>query len=1252
LHNPAVQLLQAWRTWRGGVGVGLLAAAALAAGIGSATAIYSIVNAVMLKPLPYPDSDRFVAILGGATNDPSHDSSLTFDDAQAYHDRTQAFDLFGWFRDSGQNVTFEGEPHHVEGVRITAPFVHGLGVNPTLGQWFRSETEVVISNAFWRRLGSDTAIVGKPITMDGRSYTIAGVMPPAFRLPVAGLRSAGERTDVWLQLERENVGAFYFAYARRKPGVTFPAAEADAKRVAAEIAAANPAGREAYTAHVYDLRETVVKQIRPTLLLLFAAAALLFLITCANAAGLLLARSVARARETAMRVALGASRGQLASQYFLECLPVALAGALGGLILSATLTPVIVRMAADYIPRAEDVAIDWTVLLFAIAAAFVATVIASLAPLWQAVKTAPADVLGEGARGSAGTRSRRASQSIVVAEIALAFVLLTSSGMLLLHLRNLSRTAAGFDTRDLLTFVVSAPAATVAEGRTAFQARVIEALARVPGVDEVGFANQLPLDGCCLTANIYPDGRPVDTSEAQRTALVAASSGFVKALRIPLRSGRLLNENELPKDLIFVMVNEAAVRVYWNGQDPIGRFGTFMRPGGSRFQVIGVVGDIRNDGLAKPTIPEVYISSRIPQIESMHMAVRSSLDLPALVPEIRKAVRAIDPEQPVHSIATMDDIVQRSLTLERAASFLTGFFAAVALLIATLGVYGVVAYLVRQRTVEIGTRMAIGASRRDVVTLVMRDGVKMAVVGVLLGAVAAVVAVTYLGRALQIAGTGATPFIYSIIVIGAVTLLASSLPAWRASLLSPMVAIRDQPGSMWEAARSRVRRTLQSLSDDHESAAERLGGLIPEFAGAVHGAESAHDSVRAAVIRLQERAGAESAILLERRGDTELAAGACAIPAEGFLHNRLRYYRRALALAPADFGSWLRWAREFKPRYASEIETLEATQARLAVPLRTKDELAGILLLGAPGGRAGYSAAEREALSAAADVLALMLENARLTDRELEQERVRRDLALAAEVQKRLLPSRAPEHGGVSIAGYSIPARVVGGDYFDFLERADGQIGIAIADVAGKGIAAALLMSVVQASLRVISADTTLPVAAIAERMNGFLHRSSGANKYATFFYAQLDPGGRTLRYVNAGHNPPYLVRRSGDGVNITALTAGGTVLGLFPDMPFEDAVVSLHPGDVLVAFTDGVTEALNAQGEEFGEDRLMAVLAAATASTADQLAGVLTNALRQWIGAAEQYDDLTFVVVAVDQPATGTRPEYATALDRPVTTG
>ncbi|MGH9672206.1 MAG: ABC transporter permease, partial [Bryobacteraceae bacterium] len=332
---------RAWRSWRSAKGVGLLAAAALAAGIGSATAIYTVVNGVMLRPLPYRDGDRFVALFGAAFNDPEHYSSLTFKDAQTYHQRTRAFDAFGWYRLAGKNPTFAGEPHHIQGVAVTSSLAHHLGVDPVRGRWFQDDSGVVISSSLWRRLGSDPEIVGKALTLDGRGYTVTGVMPESFRLPVAGVTSAGFRAEVWVQLDpqgRLEPGEGYFAYGRRKPDVPFAAAEADVKRVAAEIAAEDPANHPSYTARLFDLRESVMKDIRPTLLLLFAAAGLLFLITCANAAGLLLARSVSRARETATRVALGARRGQLAAHYFAESLLVSLAGAAGGIVLSITLT--------------------------------------------------------------------------------------------------------------------------------------------------------------------------------------------------------------------------------------------------------------------------------------------------------------------------------------------------------------------------------------------------------------------------------------------------------------------------------------------------------------------------------------------------------------------------------------------------------------------------------------------------------------------------------------------------------------------------------------------------------------------------------------------------------------------------------------------------------------------------------------------------------------------------------------------------
>lgn len=1211
----------------------MLAATALAVGIGATTAIYSVVNAVMLKPLPYRDGDRFVAVFGAATSDPEHYSHLQGRDAQAYQERTRVFDAFGWFREAGKNLTFAGQPHHIQGVMVTPALAHQLGVDPLLGQWFQDERGVVISTSLWRRLGSDPGIIGKPLTLDGASFTVTGVMPASFHLPVAGVTSAGVRTDVWMPLDPRESGGGYVAYGRRKPGITLAAADADVKRVAAEIAADDPVNHPAYTARLFDLRETVIKDIRPTLLLLFAAAALLFLITCANAAGLLLARSVARARETAVRVALGAGRRQLAAQYFAEGLIGALAGAAGGVFLSITLTPAIVAMAGDYLPRAGEIGVDWTVLLFALSAAFLATALSSLAPLWQAVRTTPADALGDGARATAGARGRRVSQLLVVAEVALAFGLLAISALLIIHLRNLARVSPGFDVDDLLTFALSVPGPVAADPakRVTLQRRLVDALQTIPGVGEVAFANQLPLDGCCLGTNIYPEGRPADGSATHRMSLMAASPGYVRAMRIPLRAGRVLTEQDAIKGLILVVINEAAAKRYWNGQDPVGAHGRFDTPTGARFRVIGVVGDIKNDGLGNPTVPEVHLLGSIPRIETMHFVVRSTLPAASLVPAVTRVIRTIDPDQPIHDVATMREIIQRTVTLERVASLMTAFFAAAALLLAMLGVYGVVSYSVRQRTVEIGTRMALGATSRGVLALIVTDGVKMAAYGVAFGGLAAIAGVFYLARWFRIETLGPAPFLFSTSIVAVVAFAASFIPAWRASALSPMVAIRNQPESMWRAARLTVRRAMRELSTGAERPVVALAMLISEFAGALRRTSSFPDALKEVLATLRERTGAQSIVLLEKAPGDDYRGGGIAIAARGIVINRLRHYPHPLTLTAADFETWLRWAREFRPEHAAEIEALEKTGVRIVIPLRAKHEIVGVVLLGPPAGRDSFTTTEKDLLGSSAEVFALLIENVRLSERALEQEKLRRDLALAAEVQRRLLPAHPPRCGSATLAAFTLAARTVGGDYYDFFELPGDRIALAVADISGKGVAAALLMSVVQASLRVISTEGADHPSELVARMNRFVYGSTGNNKYATFFYAQLEDGARRLRYINAGHNPPYLTRRTVEGVETIELSTGGTVLGLFPDVAYEDAAVELRPGDLLVVYTDGVTEALDVHGEEFGEERLKRLLNESLGVAADEVAATLAAALRHWIAGTEQYDDLTFIVVSVN---------------------
>ena len=391
------------------------------------------------------------------------------------------------------------------------------------------------------------------------------------------------------------------------------------------------------------------------------------------------------------------------------------------------------------------------------------------------------------------------------------------------------------------------------------------------------------------------------------------------------------------------------------------------------------------------------------------------------------------------------------------------------------------------------------------------------------------------------------------------------------------------------------------------------GALIGDVTGLVQRAASFPEALQVALPMLRERVGAGSVALLEKTGD-EYRDADMAIPARGVLLNRLTHYPHPLPLTAGELQAWLTWAREFRPEHIDEVQHLVDAGVRMAVALRTRRGIVGVLLLGAPEGREKFGEGEKQLLNSAAEVFALMIENARLNDRALEQEKLRRDLALAAEVQRRLLPPQPPSSPAASLAAFTLAARTIGGDCYDFVELPGGGIGIAVADVAGKGVAAALLTSVVQTSLRMILADGEVTPALLAARMNRFLHRSTSSASYATFFYAQLEADGRRLRYVNAGHNPPYLVRRAAAGTDIVELSTGGMVLGMFPDVAYEDAEIALHRGDLLVVFTDGVTEARSASDEEFGEDRLKDLLQQSVGLPAAAISSTLADRMQQWI--------------------------------------
>jgi sigma-B regulation protein RsbU (phosphoserine phosphatase) len=467
-----------------------------------------------------------------------------------------------------------------------------------------------------------------------------------------------------------------------------------------------------------------------------------------------------------------------------------------------------------------------------------------------------------------------------------------------------------------------------------------------------------------------------------------------------------------------------------------------------------------------------------------------------------------------------------------------------------------------------------------------------------------------------------------------------------------MVAMREQPPSVWRWARQRMERAVRDVRQavvgaDDSGSKVSTADVLTAFVDAAHDADSFTGALRAVLASVCDTLRVESAALLERRDGAPVeyrslvAAGALdtAVPivsADGFLITRLRAYPRPLPFAPNELNALADWAAAHRPERLDEIRALAAAGVRLAVPLRRRSEILGVLLLGDRPQRAGFSAREKQVLRACADQFALMIENARLTDRVVEQETLRRDIALASDVQRRLLPDAPPRAECVDFAAVSVPARHIGGDYYDFVELRDREIGIALADVSGKGVAAALIMSVVQASLRIIASEGDVPPPRLVARMNQFVHRSTPGSKYATFFYAQLDEQRRRLRYVNAGHNPPYLFRAGrrstadAASAEIEQLSVGGTVVGMFPEMGYEEATVELYPGDVLLVFTDGVPEAHNPENDEFGDDRLQQLLRQTAHLPADEISARISAAMKDWIRDAEQYDDLTFIVMKV----------------------
>lgn len=788
-------------------GFTVVAVLTLALGVGANTAIFSVVNGVLLKPLPFPEPDRIVRVLEGSPGAWGTTSPPNFMDWRGEGDVFQ--EMAAYVRTAAA-LTDAGDAERIPGAVATAGFFPLLGTPPMLGRTLTDadagqERVVVLSHALWqRRCGADDDIVGSTVRLDGRDFAVIGVMPPGFEYPAGA--------ELWLPLafSEEDLatqrGAHYLdVLARLAPGVTVRDASSRMATVAGVLEARWPDTNTGASARVVELREALVGEVRPALLILLGAVGFVLLIACANVASLLLARTAARRRELAVRTALGAPRWRLVRHVLTESMLLGLGGGAAGLLLAELARRGLLAFPLPGVPRLEQVELDGAVLLFTGAASILTAVLFGALP---AVKAGRASALtpalkAGGAAAGADRGGGRLRGALVVAQMALAVLLLAGAGLLLKSFIRLQSVDPGFNPRGVLTFEMALPAARYpdpAEAR-AFFSELEERITGLPGVESVGGVFGLPLTGFNYTISVEElDGRPAydEPAETRYTQVRIVTPDYFRTMQIPLRGGRVLEDTDRAGTLPAVVVNESAAELLWPGGDALGHtfeLGTTLGLGGPRVggTVVGIVSDIRHTGLGEEPRPEIYAAHRQFPVDFMSMAVRSTVPPQSLIAPIREQVRQMDQGVPLDDVRTMQERVSDSVAQPRFYMLSLAVFAGAALLLAAIGVYGVLAYAVRQRVSEIGIRRALGAGTADVMRLVIRKAVALAGGGLIVGLLAACVLTRLLaGLLYRVSATDPATFGGVAILLAAVALLASWLPARRAAAVDPMTALREE----------------------------------------------------------------------------------------------------------------------------------------------------------------------------------------------------------------------------------------------------------------------------------------------------------------------------------------------------------------------------------------------------------------------------------------------------------------------------
>jgi putative ABC transport system permease protein len=784
-------------------GFTVVAVLTLALGIGANTAIFSVVNAVLLRPLPFTEPERILWIGGWAGSD--KEQGVTPADFLDYQEQSQSFEPLAASVSEGvpMNLSGDGEPERLKGALVTANYLDVFGVKPALGRTFVAEEGqeegarvVVLSHALWtRRFGADPAVVNQTITLDKRQFTVVGVMPPQFQYPPG--------VEVWQPFSfpaspqgpfRSRELHFLRPVAKLKPGVSRAQAQAEVEGIARRLQTLYPKTNANRSLFLMPLQERVVGNIRLTLLVLLGAVGFVLLIACANVANLLLARAAARQKEIAVRLALGASRGRVVRQLLTESLTLALAGGAAGALLANWGVKLLVTLAAAYLPRVDEIRVDTPVLVFTLAVALLTGLLFGLVPALQSMRLDLTEALKEGGRSAGGgTHRQRTLSLLVVGEMALAVVLLIGAGLLVNSFVRLRQVGSGFDEKNLLTVRVDLPNPYGQPERKAlFFDQLQQRVAALPGVEAVGLVTELPLARQSADLPFNIEGRPPQAAgQVPHADIRNVNHDYFRAMRIPLRTGRYFTEAEVHDSAKVILISEVLAQRFFADENPLGQRLRLSSLSKEPYEIIGIVGDVRHRGLNAELRQTIYFPTL--GLGYSNLVIRTATDPASLAAAVRKEVTAIDPNQPVANVKTMEQWVSESVAQPRFRTLLLGVFSAVALLLSVIGIYGVMSYAVAQRVHELGIRMALGAGADDVLRLVIGQGMKLALAGVTIGLLAAFVLTRLLKDLLfGVQATDPLTFTAIALLLTLVALLACYLPARRATKVDPLTALRHE----------------------------------------------------------------------------------------------------------------------------------------------------------------------------------------------------------------------------------------------------------------------------------------------------------------------------------------------------------------------------------------------------------------------------------------------------------------------------